>query len=289
MSYYLKAIIRYCYFAFYYNSLFAFTRRFFMHIDAECADAIRRAERNVGDALGPEPTVLAGPFRGLGYPAQASWGSAFLPKLLGTYERELHEAIEGVARRSYSLVVNVGAAEGYYAVGLALRLSKSPPPVIAFEIDGEARAMLAQVIAHNGVQGRVAVAECCDGEQLLDLAQRGPGFLISDCEGCEFELFQPAQVRALAEWDLLIETHDSLRQNITRQLVARFRGTHRVTLIKPRQRTPADFPLRGPFSRFERLAAMDEGRHRAKWLFLESTSRLTSRPAAHTGVVQVDV
>src|SRR5205809_6967395 len=89
MSYYLKAIIRYCYFAFYYNSLFAFTRRFFMRIDAECAEAIRRAERNVGDALGPEPTVLAGPFRGLGYPAQASWGSAFLPKLLGTYEREL--------------------------------------------------------------------------------------------------------------------------------------------------------------------------------------------------------
>ena len=35
MSYYLKAIIRYCYFAFYYNSLFAFTRRFFMRIDAE--------------------------------------------------------------------------------------------------------------------------------------------------------------------------------------------------------------------------------------------------------------
>ena len=194
MSSYLKAIIRYCYFAFYYNSLFAFTRRFFMRIDAECAEAIRRAERNVGDALGPEPTVLGGPFRGLRYPAQASWGSAFLPKLLGTYERELHQAIERVARRSYSLVVNVGAAEGYYAVGLALRLSKPPSPVIAFEIDGEARAMLTEVIAHNGVQGRVAVAKCCDEEQLLDLAQRGPGFLISDCEGCEFELFQPAQV-----------------------------------------------------------------------------------------------
>jgi len=287
MSYYLKAIIRYCYSAFYYNSLFAFTRRFFLRIDAECAEAIRHAERNVGDALGPEPTVLGGPFRGLRYPAQASWGSAFLPKLLGTYERELHKAIERVARRPYNLVVDIGAAEGYYAVGLALRMSQAP--VIAFEIDAAARGMLARVIERNAVQARVAVAECCDGEQLLDLAQRGPGFLLSDCEGCEFELFQPAQVRALAEWDLLIETHDSIRQNITRQLAARFRGTHRVTLIKPRQRSPADFPLRGSFSRFERLAAMDEGRHRAKWLFLESTSRLTSRPAAHTGVVQVDV
>ena len=287
MSYYLKAIIRYCYFAFYYNSLFAFTRRFFMHIDAECAEAIRRAERNVADALGPEATVLGGPFRGLRYPAQASWGSAFLPKLLGTYERELHKAIERVARRPYNLVVDIGAAEGYYAVGLALRMSQAP--VIAFEIDAAARGMLARVIAHNAVQARVAVAECCDGDQLLDLAQRGPGFLLSDCEGCEFELFQPAQVRALAEWDLLIETHDSLRQNITRQLAARFRGTHRVTLIKPRQRTTADFPLRGSFSRFERLAAMDEGRHRAKWLFLESTTHSTSRPAAHTGVVHEDV
>jgi hypothetical protein len=285
MMYYIKAIIRYCYFALYYTSPFAFTRRFFMHIDAECAEAIRRAEQNVGDALGPEPTVVGGPFRGLRYPAQASWGSAFLPKLLGTYERELHEAIERVVRRPYRLVVDIGAAEGYYAVGFALRMSQAP--VIAFEIDAAARAMLTRVIEHNGVQGRVAVAQCCDGAQLLDLAQRGPGFLLSDCEGCEFELFQPAQVLALSEWDLLIETHDSLRQNITRQLAARFRRTHRVTLIKPHQRTAADFPLRGAFSRFERLAAMDEGRHRAKWLLLESTSRWTSRLAAHTGVVHV--
>jgi hypothetical protein len=278
--YYLKAIIRRCYFALYYNSLFAFTRRFFAHIDAECVESIRRAERNVGDALG-EPTVLAGPFRGLRYPALASWGSAFLPKLLGTYERELHPAIERVSHRPYNLIVDIGAAEGYYAVGFALRMPQTP--VIAFEIDAAARGMLARVIEHNAVQSRVTLAECCDGEQLLELARRGPGFLLSDCEGCEFELFQPAQVLALAGWDLLIETHDSLRHNITRQLVARFRRTHRVTSIKPRQRTAADFPLRGNFSRFEKRAAMDEGRHRAQWLFLESRSRL----AAHPSVVHV--
>lgn len=287
MMYRVKAILRYCYRVLYFNSLFAFTRRFFKNLDAECTQAIRGAEQKVRDALGSELTVIGGPFRGLRYPALESWGSALLPKLLGTYERELHAVIERVARRPYRLVVNIGAAEGYYTVGFALRMSQ--PPVIAFEIDPAARALLSLVIAYNGVQGRVTVKECCDSAQLLNLAENHPGLIFSDCEGCEFELFEDPQVQALSAWDLLIETHDSLQQDITRPLAARFRATHRVTLIKPRRRTRADFPLRGDFSRFEMLAAMDEDRHRANWLFLESKSRTPSRVTAHASVVDVHV
>ena len=68
--------------------------------------------------------VHAGPFAGMRY-VDRSVGSCFIPKLLGTYERELAPKIERICRRQPGLVVDVGAAEGYYAVGLAMRIPEA--------------------------------------------------------------------------------------------------------------------------------------------------------------------
>jgi hypothetical protein len=45
------------------------------------------------------------------------------PKFLGTYERELHRVIERAIWRRPKYVLNIGCAEGFYAVGLAIRLN----------------------------------------------------------------------------------------------------------------------------------------------------------------------
>ena len=42
-------------------------------------------------------------------------------KLLGQYETVFHDPIERAIAESPRLIVNVGCADGYYAVGLALR------------------------------------------------------------------------------------------------------------------------------------------------------------------------
>src|SRR5579859_5362525 len=59
--------------------------------------------------------VRSGPFAGMRY-VDASIGSAYLPKLLGIYERELHPVIEEACASRPGLIVDLGAAEGYYAV-----------------------------------------------------------------------------------------------------------------------------------------------------------------------------
>ena len=69
-------------------------------------------------------TVSGGPFAGLAYPDRAP--ISLVPKLLGIYERELHGAIEAAIRAQPGLIVNVGAADGYYAVGLARRCRTRP-------------------------------------------------------------------------------------------------------------------------------------------------------------------
>lgn len=59
-----------------------------------------------------------GPFAGMKYINKAH-GSSLTPKIIGTYERELHPFIYEIADKQYDCIVDVGSAEGYYAVGLA--------------------------------------------------------------------------------------------------------------------------------------------------------------------------
>jgi hypothetical protein len=44
-------------------------------------------------------------------------------KFLGTYEQELHGVIEKAMESHPKFVLNIGCAEGFYAVGLAIRLN----------------------------------------------------------------------------------------------------------------------------------------------------------------------
>lgn len=66
-------------------------------------------------------TVLSGPFQGMTYMAAGSEGSTSA-RLLGTYEAALHPIIEKIIKRGYQQIIDVGCAEGYYAVGLAMRM-----------------------------------------------------------------------------------------------------------------------------------------------------------------------
>src|SRR4051794_34631477 len=65
-------------------------------------------------------TVIDGPFRGLRFPKFAiGRGEMVVPQLVGSYERELQPFFEEIAAQEIEQVVDVGASDGYYAVGLA--------------------------------------------------------------------------------------------------------------------------------------------------------------------------
>src|SRR5262245_23148239 len=81
-------------------------------------------------------TVASGPFQGMRY-LRFSHASAYIPKLLGIYERELAPCIKRAVEQRPRLVVDLGAAEGYYAIGMARRLPCAQ--VLAFETVAESR------------------------------------------------------------------------------------------------------------------------------------------------------
>jgi len=56
--------------------------------------------------------IRGGPFAGMAYVTEATEG-ALVPRLLGTYESELHPYLKAFAQEGVEAVIDVGCAEGY--------------------------------------------------------------------------------------------------------------------------------------------------------------------------------
>lgn len=179
--------------------------------------------------LGPEPVVIAGPFAGMRYPRMASAGSALAPKLLGTYELELATTVDQIIRADYERIVDVGSAEGYYAVGLAMHHEDAT--IFAFDIDPTARQACHELATINGVSDRTHIQGICSPERLLSLDLGNRALIWADCEGYERTLFTPEVIVALRRHDVVIELHDAIDLGISLHLTAAFEGSHRVELI----------------------------------------------------------
>jgi hypothetical protein len=224
--------------------------------------AARRMTKNV---------VHSGPFRGLKYIDRA-FCSGLTPKILGSYEMELHYAVEEACRLALDQIIDIGSAEGYYAAGFALR--RPDVPVVAFELDPVARQLASEVYALNGLNRRVVVRGKCAPDDLADLTHEGVSLVICDCEGDEIVLLDPARVPGLAQSFVLVETHEFVSPGVTDELQRRFSATHDIEVIWARDRCRQDFPLSNWYIRrmqdLDLDAAMSE--HRPilmQWLWMK--------------------
>lgn len=180
------------------------------------------------DAHGPR--VLGGPFAGMLFDGTVSEG-CFLPRMLGCYEAELHPHLAALEARRPELVINVGCAEGYYAVGLARRWPWAT--VHARDIDPAALDACRQLAEANGVAGRVVVGGRFDGTDFAAFAGRRV-LVVCDVEGFEEELLDPQRFPALAGFDVLAELHPFARPDMADVIARRFRPTHGVTVVPTR-------------------------------------------------------
>jgi hypothetical protein len=205
---------------------------------------------------GGDPRVLSGPFQGMRFIPFAS-GSGLLPKIVGSYELEIHPAVAASLRLGYRRIVNVGCGEGYYAVGYARALPGAT--VYAFDLDVLARRRVRTLARLNGVAGRVRTASRCRPEDLQALCGRG-SLVFFDCEGCEKELLDPALAPALAEADILVEIHDFIDPSISATLARRFQHTHEIEVFSMQERDGDHLPLLDGLLPEQRRFAVWEGR-----------------------------
>jgi hypothetical protein len=191
---------------------------------------------------GSGSTVLSGPFAGTKLFLSPLSGRHLLGYLLGTQEIELRDAIEQVVSRDYATIINVGAADGYYALGLARCLPHAC--VLAFEAETSHHKHLMLSARANGVAERIFVRGFCTQRDLgTALATvRKPALVLADIEGGEFDLLDPNAIAALRDVDLLVETHDQYIENCTDTLLSRFSSTHQIQRFYGRPRVASDFP-----------------------------------------------
>jgi hypothetical protein len=191
--------------------------------------------------------VIGGCFKGLVFPRGAEHND-LVSKLLGTYERELAAIVEKIVRQGFDAVVNIGAAEGYYAVGLARRI---PGTVVhAFEADEGMRSLLRAMVAANGVAERVRIKGKCEPADLHEcLTPGGRDLVVCDVEGYESVLLDPTLVPQLAHSYILVELHELRHEGITELLRTRFSGSHQIEQIRYEPRSAKDYPFRTFYTR----------------------------------------
>jgi precorrin-6B methylase 2 len=211
------------------------------------------------------PRVLGGPFAGMEYVSQATEG-ALVPRLLGTYESELHPHLQALLGRGVDCVIDVGCAEGYYAVGLA-RLAPQLT-VYAYDIDENARRACAELAAKNGVADRVVIG----GEFAPDGFEAFAGrraLVMVDAEGAEVDILQPALSPSLAGMSVIVETHDLYRANAMATIVERFGPTHEIVRVDQQPKTFDMPPWLKALPHLDQLLAVWEWRARpTPWLVM---------------------
>jgi hypothetical protein len=205
-------------------------------------------------------TVLSGSFKGMIIPGGASWGEGdVIPKIIGTYESELRETLLKAVDRAPSIVINVGCAEGYYAVGLARLLPDAT--IYAFDIDRRAIAICARAAEENDVSDRIVVDGLCTSERLAELTQHpGHVLIVMDCEGAERELLDPAKVPGLVRCDIIVEAHEFIDADMVTTLEHRLSPAHDIQRISQGGRNPNEIQALTRLPELDRWLMISENR-----------------------------
>jgi hypothetical protein len=176
--------------------------------------------------------VEGGPFAGMRYPPLS--GSALRLKRSGQYEEALAARVEALLAPAPPCFVDIGSAEGYYAVGVARRGIET----IAYESSSIQRRALRSVAAANGVE--LEVRRHC--RRVPDLP---PGSVVMvDAEGAEEDLLSADAARRLATASVVVELHEDLRPRVTEKLCGRFAATHECEVVRGQEEAERTEPPR---------------------------------------------
>ena len=213
------------------------------------ADRARRYERDfreregvtaIARALGGGGPVRVrhGPFQGMSYP-EDRLGDVAAPvaKLMGTYELEIHDALMAALARGARTFIDVGCADGYFAVGLpyvdhAVR-------TYAFDLSRDARELCAEVARTNSLEANVEIGKRFAGPS-LDAIDCAGALMLCDIEGAERTLFDDGLIGRLAQTSVIIEVHEQGAQGLSAALRNRFDRTHGVMVVEQVRRQAVD-------------------------------------------------
>ncbi len=233
--------------------------------------------------------IQGGPFQGLRYPpAEEHWISCRFEKIIGCYEMEMHPWIDRIAAsKNYTSVINAGAADGTFIVGLGRLFPDAR--LYAFEPCAERSPTVEALARLNGVDDRLTMGKWCDPEALRAIEPGETPLVFCDVDGYEEVLMDKKAVPWLERADVLLEVHEFqasalgeaerrdferfhsfLKRDIAKVIRSRFEDTHQIQEVTVSGVPYERFPFLKNLPMAEILAMTESDRACIHpWFFLE--------------------
>ena len=133
----------------------------------------------------------------------------YCPKIIGVYENEVQNEL---LKTNCKYIVNLGAGEGYHAIGQILSGTKEQ--AICFELSKTSRKFLNTNSKINNIENKIKIFEKANNnyldysqDKISDIDFKECVFLI-DIEGDEFNIINNKNLETLKESKLIIEFHE---------------------------------------------------------------------------------
>lgn len=218
-------------------------------------------------ALNAGYVVARGPFSGLKLPQMGAWSDYdLLSKIVGSYEAELFGVIDRAVARKPDLIFNIGASEGYYAIGLKRLLPSAQ--VFTFDIDEKSFPVLDSCAQLNGVDiSRLENFTFAAPLQDIETREASSILFLADCEGAENNIVSmPTDISIRSTF--IVELHDLFVPGTTERLSQYFAPTHDVEIIDQQDRNARDYPELSGMTGSIRNVLLDEFRAASmQWLY----------------------
>jgi hypothetical protein len=209
-----------------------------------------------------EYRISYGVFKGMNIVPEFTWNKADVgAMILGLYEKEVIQVLE---KNPGSTLINLGAGDGYYAIGGVV--SGLFQNSIAFEMNPNSRKVIREGLKLNSATNKVRIL----GEAHKDFwksLQLPPEMLhgclvLSDIEGGEFEIFDRPAFEYFKSSIIIIEIHDWVAEGSEKlkDLVFSSEKTHRAEEIRTTGRDLSAIPEVATFSDSDRWLLCSEGR-----------------------------
>lgn len=216
--------------------------------------------------------VQHGQFKGLDLASDVWWGIHDSgSKILGQYESHVLKQIVDLSK-FYNHFVDIGAADGYYAVGVLKSgiFDKS----VCFEISEKGRKVIENNSIINGVRDKIDILGVATSNELYKiLSETPPSVILCDVEGAEYNILSDEVLGASKQSSFIIETHKSHDpseyNSLHDKLLLRASKYFNVALLKRENPDIYSFRELDLLSDDARLLIFSESRtHNMEWICL---------------------
>lgn len=217
--------------------------------------------------------IAYGPFKGMVLPAKNSWSKFDTTlQILASYEEHILEKILYFSKKGNYVFIDIGAADGFYAVGFAyINYFKK---IFAFDINPDARKIIRENSIINSCHHKIEIYSEANLESITNIINlHGNAVILIDIEGDEYELLTSKLLSLLKKCYIICELHPFFtKDGVSKQkkIIKDSKKYFHTSCIKRNIYRPNDFIELDDLSDEERLITFGEKRQKnMEWLVLE--------------------